>query len=114
MSSYHLVQVHDAIGYQSKGVFFGSDSDEMSIPPSAIQMPHSKSIDNAHKLKQNNSASFETLNSALDRSVRRASKHSRQSRNPSVALESVTNIDLAEAEVTQMPLRIVSDTVRPC
>ena len=114
MSLSQSLQVHDAIGYQSKGVFFGSDGDEMSIPPSAVQMPNSKTLDSAGNLKRDNSAKFETLGSAMNTPKRWAGEHSRQRRDPSVALQSVTNIELAEAEATQLPLRLVSDTVRHC
>lgn len=104
-------QVHDAIGYQSKGVFFGSDSDEMSYSPPAIQNPKSKHLDIADKLEHSSVARFETLGSALERPGKRLLKPCRQDRGPSLNLESVTNMELAEAEVTQMPLRLVEDTV---
>lgn len=105
-------EVHDAIGYQSKGVFFGSDSDEMSYSPPAIQNPKSKHLDIADKLEHSSVARFETLGSALERPGKRLLKPCRQDRGPSLNLESVTNMELAEAEVTQMPLRLVEDTVR--
>lgn len=106
------MQVRDAIGYQSKGVFFGSDSDEMSISPSTLQMPERKVLTHDEHAKQGSLASFETLSSALEKPQRRHHKSSSQSKDSHLALQSALHIELAEAEATQVPLRLVSDTVR--
>ncbi len=114
------MQVQDAIGYQSKGVFFGADSEDMAVStvsPSTMKMPDGRVTQNDH-VKRSNIAGFEILSAALHQPGESSSKPSRHRRGPSkgnsVNLESATNIEIAEAEATQVPLRLVSDMVRIC
>lgn len=83
----------------------------MSTSPSIIPVPEGKRIVSSASTSRGGHAKFQTMSSVMDNVLDRSSESS--TRNlPSLTLsQSTTNIEIAEAEAAQVPLKLISDTV---